>query len=71
MDKIKSYYAFIAQFNVNFLVFNAENVLYLVSVLNVILSQLTISMNWKKIFDFQTVRLSRIRQKIVKIVKRK
>lgn len=71
MDKIKSQYAFIAQFNANFLVFIAKNVLNLVYVLNAIPSQLTINMNLKKMFDFQTAKLSKPRQKIVKIVKQK
>ena len=71
MDKIKSYYAFIAQFNANFLVFIAKNVLNLVYVLNAIPSQLTINMNLKKMFDFQTAKLSKPRQKVVKTVKQK
>lgn len=71
MDKIKSQYVFIAQFNANFLVFIAKNVLNLVYVLNAIPSQLTINMNLKKMFDFQTAKLSKPRQKIVKIVKQK
>lgn len=71
MDKIKSQYAFIAQFNANSLVFIAKNVLNLVYVLNAIPNQLTINMNLKKMFDFQTAKLSKPRQKIVKIVKQK
>ena len=71
MDKIKSQYVFIAQFNANFLVFIAKNVLNLVYVLNAIPSQLTINMNLKKMFDFQTAKLSKPRQKVVKIVKQK
>ena len=71
MDKIKSQYDFIAQFNANFLVFIAKNVLNLVYVLNAIPSQLTINMNLKKMFDFQTAKISKTRQKVVKIVKQK
>lgn len=39
MDKIKDYCAFIVQSNVNYLIFIAANVLYLVYALNAILNR--------------------------------
>lgn len=68
MEKIKSYCAFIAQSNVKYPVFIAGFVLHLVSALNAILNRSIISMNLKKMFAFQTAKLSILWQSIVKTV---
>jgi hypothetical protein len=69
MDKIKDYCAFIVQSNVNYLIFIAANVLYLVYALNAILNQSIINMNLKKMFDFLIARPLIRRRSVVKIVK--
>jgi len=71
MEKIKNYFAFIALLNVRFLVFIADCALHLVSALNAILNRLIISMNLKKMLDFQTARLLILWKNVVKTVNKK